>query len=505
MLFGKTSTSKRLSAAESYEQWAEIAQDLDRASGAERWKAQEVEPQYDYRRIRVRLDMLRHARKTKDDRELLFALNEGLHGNLGGIAKPSLYHQAIFGTKDLITEYMAEVENALTHITEVSDDVIPFEERLDFFRRASHCYGRSALMLSGAGSLAPFHIGTIKALHKEGLLPDVISGSSGGAFVAGVLGTRSREEIDSVLNDEKILDLFYGDYEPEEDSLLPKPMAVSTLTDAVESLIPDITFEEAFDISGKYINISVAPTQINQKGRLLNVITSPHVFVREAVIASCSVPGVFPPVVLAAKNFDGSRKPYLPDMRWIDGSVSDDLPRTRLGRLYGVNHFIASQTNPAILWAVRDTGVESAAVNIALDWWDQILKANLKATQPLVKMVTRQIPGLNSFTHMLYSVALQQYTADVNIIPQRRFFDPRKILSRISPEETLSLIADGEKSTWPKIELIRNSTRISKCLDKILEKYEHEAEKKHYSPQNHKGRSKPNTKRATKPTTKRAA
>ncbi len=496
MLLQLSSSQRLLSTAANYAEWAEIAQELDEQSSASRWKKEEKDPRYDHKRIRERLDMLRHARKAKDDQELLFALNEGIHGNLGGIAKPTLYNEALFGTKDLITDYMSEVENALEHLADVDDEVIPFEERIDFFRRASHCYGRSALMLSGAGSLAPFHIGTIKALHNEGLLPDVISGSSGGAFIAAIIGTRTPAEIDSVFRSEEIIDHFYSDYEQEDPNIWPQPMGIGTMTRAIEDIIPDVTFEEAYDISGKYINISIAPTQINQKSRLLNVITSPHVFVREAVIASCSVPGVFPPVQLAAKNYDGSRKPYLPELAWIDGSVSDDLPRRRLGRLYGVNHFIASQTNPAILWALRDPNADGGVMGSALDWWEEMFKVNLKASRPFVRFLTKRIPGISSFTHMFYSVALQQYTADVNIIPRRRFFDPRKLLSQISPEETLALINDGERSAWPQIELIRNSTRISRCLDRILDRYEHEAEAHHYSPQNHKGRQQPSRKRA---------
>ena len=495
MVLAGGASHKRLSVATTYEEWSEIAQELDEKSGALRWKQEEKDTRYDYRRIRERLDMLRHARETGDERELLFALNEGIHGNLGGIARPALYNQAIFGTKDLITNYMVEVENALNHLAEVSDEVIPFEERIDFFRRASHCFGRSALMLSGAGSLAPFHIGTIKALHQEGLLPDVISGSSGGAFVAAAVGTRSPEELDAIFEGDAVIDSLYSDYEQEDPSIWPQQLSISTLSRAVEDAIPDLTFEEAYEKSKIYINISVAPTKSNQKSRLLNVFTAPHVFVREAVIASCSVPGVFPPVHLAAKNYDGARKPYLPEMTWIDGSVSDDLPRRRLGRIYSVNHFIASQTNPAILWAVRDTNAESNLVRTTLDWWDQIFKANLRASRPFVRYLTKQIPGMSSLTHMMYSVALQEYTADVNIIPSRRLFDPRKILAQISPEETLALIADGERSAWPKIELIRNSTRISKCLDTILDEYEHEAERQHSIPRRQKRRRSPTTRK----------
>src|SRR3546814_13100114 len=74
-----------------------------------------------------------------------------------------------------------------------------------------------------------------------------------------------------------------------------------------------------------------------QNGRLLNAITAPNVLIREAVLASCAVPGVFPPVMLMARDEDGGRVPYQPDRRWVDGSVTHDLPTKRLERLHGAN------------------------------------------------------------------------------------------------------------------------------------------------------------------------
>ena len=57
-----------------------------------------------------------------------------------------------------------------------------------------------------------------------------------------------------------------------------------------------------------------------------------------------------------AKNTRGERLPYVASRKWVDGSIADDLPAKRLARLYGVNHFITSQTNPVVLWAIRDSG-----------------------------------------------------------------------------------------------------------------------------------------------------
>jgi len=105
---------------------------------------------------------------------------------------------------------------------------------------------------------------------------------------------------------------------------------------------------------------SVAPAELHQRSRLLNAITSPNVFVREAVMASCAVPGVFPPVMLMAKNQHDERQPYLPTRKWVDGSIADDLPAKRLQRLYSTNHYIVSMVNPIAIPFLKHDGKRSA-------------------------------------------------------------------------------------------------------------------------------------------------
>ena len=474
----KTSTRNlkktSLANATSYAEWASAAQNLDETSGRANWRAQEADSRFDYRRIRKRLDGLRSARHSETPRDVLFALNEGIHGNLGGIANPRLYNHCLFGTKHLIEEYIEEVTLALDYLAGVSEAEIPYEERLDFFRRASHCYGRSALMLSGAGSRTPYHFGVVRALHEEGLLPNIISGSSGGAIVAGMAGSVARAELSEKLSSDALVAMHHAVTPPDNGvDLLHRPIRNEKLVELVDHFIPDLTFEEAYEVSGLHINISVASDQAYQKSRLLNAITTPHVYLREAVRASCSVPGVFPSVTLASQDHNGHRKPYLPELKWIDGSITDDLPARRLGRLYGVNHFIASQTNPAVLWGLRDLTQTSPPVKIALGWANDIWKANLRATRPIAHTMAKRIKGVGSLNHILYSVALQQYTADINILPSQRLIDPRKVLSHISLEDSMALYEDGQRVTWPKIEMVRNTTMISRRLDDILDQYEH--------------------------------
>ncbi|TDJ22353.1 MAG: DUF3336 domain-containing protein, partial [Gammaproteobacteria bacterium] len=163
----------RMENAGTYEEWKAAALAHDERTGAARWRQADESRRYDYKVIRRRLENIRQLRASSDPHQLLYYLNQGLHGNMGGMGSSRLYRKAKFGTKDLITAYIDEQAVALEQVAAVDDDLIPLSEKLEFFRRASHGFGRTALMLSGAGALGPFHVGVIKALVEQGLLPNV--------------------------------------------------------------------------------------------------------------------------------------------------------------------------------------------------------------------------------------------------------------------------------------------------------------------------------------------
>ena len=348
--------NKALDRASSYDEWKEAAIAHDAKTGLDRWKLIDQSRRYDYVSIRVRLDSLRAMRARHDNRGLLFSLNEGIHGNMGGMGRSSLYEKAKFGTKQLIVDYVDEIVSALEHLASPEVDEISFEEKLDFFRRADHCFGRSAFMMSGSGSLFYFHVGVVKALWKEGLLPNVLSGSSGGAFVGSLLSTHNDNDLETLLDPDYLVDKMEQEtgHFRQDKKLKPQLMQIDEIHKIIKSIIPDLTFQEAFELTGRELNISIAPAETHQKSRLLNATTSPNVYIREAVLASAAVPGVYPPVTLAAKNHLGEKQAYLPSRKWVDGSVSDDMPAKRLARLYGVNHYIVSQTNPHVIPFVAD-------------------------------------------------------------------------------------------------------------------------------------------------------
>ena len=75
---------------------------------------------------------------------------------------------------------------------------------------------------------------------------------------------------------------------------------------------------------------------------------------------------------------------------------------------------------------------------------------------------------INRLANVGLSVINQDYFGDINILPDRRLFNPLKLLAHRSVEEVVELIQMGERATWPKVEMIRVQSKISKKLDRIL-------------------------------------
>ena len=460
--------------ATSYDEWKLAAIEHDEESGAARWKLIEHSTRYDFVSIRARLDHLRDLREQQDDKGLLFALNEGIHGNMGGMGASPLYGKAKFGTKILIEDYVEEIALALEHLANPEIDSISFEDKLDFFHRASHCFGRSALMMSGSGTLLYFHLGVAKALWRERLLPDIISGSSGGALVGSIVCSSSDDELDELLDPGTLpaLDQVSGLTDRFLSIFKSNRITADDIWEVLEEFLPDETFEESSKRTGRHMNVSVAPAENHQKSRLLNADTSPTVFMRDAVLASTAIPGFFPPVILMARNDKGQRQPYHSSRKWVDGSLSDELPAKRLARLYGVNHFIVSQTNPYIIPFIDTTKrktdtvseVKYAIIDTARTW--------INAGAAIFEKPLGVIPEVQRLTSSALSVINQSYVGDITISPLKTLRNPLRALSWRTREEIIELMDEGERATWPRIERVRVQSRISRTLDPILRRCE---------------------------------
>ncbi len=186
--------------ASAYPDWLSAAREHDELTGADAWREEDDTDLYDYQLIRSRARLLRKLRRTRDIPRLVFYLNEELHGNLGNMANPALYGVALAGTKRLITDYLDEVVATLDDLCRLRSRELPAREKLAFFRRAAHSFGRTGLLLSGGATLGLFHLGVVKALWESRALPVVLSGSSAGSIVAAVVATHTDDELGGIFD-----------------------------------------------------------------------------------------------------------------------------------------------------------------------------------------------------------------------------------------------------------------------------------------------------------------
>jgi len=113
------------------------------------------------------------------------------------------------------------------------------------------------------------------------------------------------------------------------------------------------------------------------------------------------------------------------------------------------------------------TTIGQTALNTMKDWGlaaSYLIQKPLKADSYFSKLLNAYI-----------SVVSQSYTGDINILPSSRFVNPAKIMASRSPEEVLSLMNEGQRSTWPVVERIRIQTHISRTLTEIVTRLDNHA------------------------------
>lgn len=455
---------RELAQADSYATWREIATELDRLEGADAWKADDTSDDYDYLLLSERLQRMRVLRRSGDARQLAFELYEGLHGNLGNLSNPALYGVARVGTKQLIEDYLREVSRCLDFICAGDFPDFGLEDKIPFFKRTATAFGRSALLLSGGGTLGLFHLGVIKALHEQKLLPRVLSGASAGSIIASAVAVRSDVEI------ARMFEVGGLDLDAFRTLGLRQGLRRGSMMDSAQlerclgANIGDYTFVEAFERTRRIVSVTVSPAEPHQQGRMLNYLTAPHVIMRKAVLASCAVPGVFEPVQLQARDYQNRVVPYMPSKRWVDGTLSSDLPMLRLARLHNVNHYIVSQTNPHIVPLIAKAELERRGLAPLAK---ELIKQGSSGALRIARKHLDPYGG-GRLLGKVDNILQQRYSGDINVFPAPSYRRTLRVFSNPSPADIQQFIRDGERATWPKLERIRLQTQISRTFEDCL-------------------------------------
>jgi TAG lipase/steryl ester hydrolase/phospholipase A2/LPA acyltransferase len=193
---------------------------------------------------------------------------------------------------------------------------------------------------------------------------------------------------------------------------------------------------------------------------------------------SCSVPLVYAQSELIAKDLKtGKEVPWDadPDAKWIDGSVDNDLPMTRLAEMFNVNHFIVSQVNPHVVpFLEKEEEIVAAeahgtAFQSEPHWMSSV--ANLAKGEILHRLqVLADIGIFPTYATKLRGMLSQRYSGDINIFPAISYADFPRVLSNPTTEYMLGCLLTGQRATWPKMSRIQNHVAIEIALDNLIQK-----------------------------------
>lgn len=231
--------------------------------------------------------------------------------NLGGISNSNLYTNSYTGTKKLIEDYLDIVCQSFNAIYVSQSKASPNSYAPDagngthgfdasaskdhfapnyvyrYFCESLQSLGRSALILMGGFSLGMYHLGVVKALYLQNILPDIICGIDIGSFVAALICCVPPERLEKLLlNPIEMInfDVFKGI--SNEGSMNRKIarylryghfLNIKTLESLARSNIGDVTFFESFLISKKILNITVSLGMNKDINYMLNYLTAPDI------------------------------------------------------------------------------------------------------------------------------------------------------------------------------------------------------------------------------------
>jgi TAG lipase/lysophosphatidylethanolamine acyltransferase len=462
---------ERLGQAASYDEWRATCEELDLHQGNDVWRANPVSSIYDHKLIYFRLQHLRRVREMGDVTSLFFTLRSGLLRNLGGLNDIRLYKKSLLGTKNLIESYTDEVVDSLEFLANHDFQEFSNQAKLEFFNDTKQSFGHTALLLQGGATFGMAHLGVVKTLHEQELLPRIISGTSVGALMAAFVGIHTDQELPDLFSRGGInLQAFArvglkGNMRRKIVRFLKHGylMDVKVLEDCVRANVGDLTFEEAFLRSKRVLNIVVSSSRTNEVPRLLNYLTAPNVLVWSAAVASLAGVGLYEPVHLLAKDKAGNIVTWSSQpINWNDASFEQESPEMRLAELFNVNHYIVSMASPFSPVPSKER-VDTPIRETFLSKMRGLVTSEIRHR-------FNQLDQLGLVPRMMSGAFSEKFKGHITIpiVPATEDFS-----TMFSNPTYISMSywqRKGELATWPYLAVIRNRVAIEITLDLVLAK-----------------------------------
>ncbi|AAS54154.1 AGL337Cp [Eremothecium gossypii ATCC 10895] len=508
-----------------FEEWIEKARVVDEITGADLWRRNFVSKRYDFNSVLNQYGIITEALDDEDLGLLMqkfSTVGPAMLRNFAGILDKRLFTKSLCGTKLLVELYLDKVLECLHFMSE--SRLVP----LSFFQRCKLSLGTTALVLQGGSLFGLYHLGVIKGFLLQRLLPNIISGSSMGACIASLCTTMTNDELEEVFTGDRLLEMI-----KEDITLLKKcgygnidqNLSLGTLIQNVvhksiskdvnlfiqyvkKNIVKDQTFEEAFQRTGKILNIVVHPTDRNVCPILLNYVTTPNVLISSAIDCSLGSDVASSDTKLLCKNLQNEIIDYLPSDKHVTFMAPQNViatglvasPYTRLTELFNVNNFIVSLARPYLAPLVMgdlkheirtskyyyyksypryDLGSLSPKNLFNLEDVEPLaFKLKYHIERKLKHILTLELRhrvdvlgNLGLLSHWIQKFAIDEKiprsATEVTIVPKLKSLS----ISRVIEGQLDNIpywIRCGEQSCWPVLSLVKTRCAVEYTLDDII-------------------------------------
>lgn len=517
-----------LDQCDSFDEWYEKALIVDEITGADLWRRNFTSKRYDFNSVLEQYAVLDAALEVADANTIVQRFSTtgpAMLRNFAGIVDKRLFTKSLIGTKLLIEQYLDKVLECLHFLSQN-----PQVTRTSFFQRCKLSLGTTALILQGGSLFGLYHLGVIKGLLEQKLLPNIISGSSMGACIASLCCCLVNDDLIHLLSENNLLDKIkeditllkecgYGNIDQNLNlgSLIQNVIHRGYSKDVYlfiqfvkKAIIKDQTFEEAFQKTGKILNIVVHPTDRNICPALLNYVTTPNVLISSAIDCSLGSEVVSTDTKLMCKNLKNEVVEYLhtdktKDLVFLTPQNASESgliesPYTRLTELFNVNNFIVSLARPYLAPLVindlkheiktskyyyykhcptDDIGAYSAHQLSTLTNVEPLaFKFKYHLERKIKQIVTMEfrhrvevLDNLGILSHWIKILAIDEKTprsaTEVTIVPHLKSLS----LSRVIEGQLDNIpywIRCGEQGCWPVLALIKTRCAVEFTLDEII-------------------------------------
>ncbi|KAJ5113041.1 hypothetical protein N7456_001575 [Penicillium angulare] len=491
-----------LETANSYQEWEGAAFELDEILNKDLWRQNNISRHYDHRLILGRLEALMLARESENVQTLVNLLRSGLVRNLGNITSTKLFTHAYAGTKLLIDDYITQVALSIQYVTSLQPvpghaNGFTSQAKLELLHDTRQAFGRTTLLLQGGSAFGLCHLGVVKALHLQGLLPRIITGTATGAMVAALVGIHPENELLALLDGDTI-DFSAFDQRGKGHSngtsgnigkgdgwlrtFVRRMMRfirtghlfdMELLEECVRSNVGDLTFEEAYARSKRILNITIATAGKTGTPNLLNYLTAPNVLIWSAAAASnaSSFSSRSAPVTIYCKDETGSIVPWphaqdavFQPWRHIHYNEGES-PLARIAELFNVNHFIVSQARPYLIPFLRS---ELNLLDRRQTGWNNLSRSLMRLVLVELRHRLRQLDYLGLLPGAVSRLLIDELIPGPNLtlVPDLTFSDLGRLFQHPTREQVAEWTLKGERGVWPAVSALKVREAIEIELDR---------------------------------------